>query len=148
MRNYFKRFPKFYYFMVTIFGPALFLGVSSKSFLRRFPSSGKILNLGSGPYIISPEIINVDITQYSGVSVVSDITTLPFEDKSVSRIICDNVLEHVSRPQQAVSEMHRVLANDGMAYVCTPFLYPFHSSPNDFHRWTDEGLRVLFEEFE
>ena len=147
MRDYFKKFPRFYYLMMHVFGPALFLGTSPKSFLRQFPSSGKIVNLGSGPRVISPEVTNVDIAPYPGVSIVSDIVSMPFYDGSVSRIICDNVLEHVSNPEKAVREIHRVMESGGLAYVSTPFLYPFHSSPNDFYRFTDEGLRALFSEF-
>lgn len=148
MRDYFKKFPRLYYFLVLVLGPALLFTHGPKSFLRRFPSRGKIINLGSGPHIISPEIINVDITPYDGVSIVSDISTLPFEDGTISRIICDNVLEHTREPEKAVREMYRVMENGSLAYISTPFLYPFHSSPNDFYRFTDEGLRALFFEFE
>ncbi|MDO8565351.1 MAG: methyltransferase domain-containing protein [bacterium] len=134
--------------MVMVFGPALLFTHGPKSFLHRFPSAGKILNLGSGPRVISSKITNVDIAQYPGVSVISDIVSMPFGNNTVSRIICDNVLEHVSEPWKAVSEMHRIMEPGGLAYVSTPFLYPFHSSPNDFSRWTDEGLKSLFSEFE
>ena len=29
-----------------------------------------------------------------------------------------------------------------------PFLYPFHDSPNDFHRWIDEGAKRILKQFE
>lgn len=148
IRSFFKQWPSLYYFVMVVFGPALLLGESPKSFLRKYPSKGTIVNLGSGPRMIAPHIINVDSSPYKGVSVVADITELPFDEESVSRIICDNVLEHVKDTPKAVQEIFRVLEPGGVAYISTPFLYPFHSSPDDYVRWTTHGLKYLFRDFE
>ncbi|MEK7531794.1 MAG: methyltransferase domain-containing protein [Patescibacteria group bacterium] len=148
IRNFFKRWPALYYTAVIVFGPTLLVGLNPKRFLRRYGEEGKIVNLGSGPRVLSPEIINVDIEKYEGVSIISDLADLPFEDGSISRIICDNVLEHVKDTARAVGEMKRILETGGFAYVSTPFLYPFHSSPSDYYRWSEEGLRAIFSEFE
>jgi hypothetical protein len=43
--------------------------------------------------------------------------------------------------------MRRILNDGGVGYISTPFLYPFHSSPSDYHRWTEQGLRNLFKDF-
>jgi SAM-dependent methyltransferase len=147
-RGFFKRWPRFYYVVMVVFGPALFLGKSPKKFLKEFPREGKTVNLGSGPRVLAPDIINIDITPFDNVSIVADITNLPIQDNSIARIVCDNVLEHVQRAEKAVSEIHRVLERGGVAYISTPFLYPFHSSPDDFYRWTTTGLRTLLEDFE
>jgi len=37
IRNFFKRWPAFYYFVATVFGPMMFTGISAQLFLRRFP---------------------------------------------------------------------------------------------------------------
>lgn len=148
IRNFFKRWPKFYFFIATIFGPMMFCGLSALEFLRRFPSDGKILNLGSGPRVIREDVVNVDFYPYEGVSFVADVLAVPLPDNSVARIISDNVLEHVKDPALAVKEMHRLLASGGYLYVSTPFMYPFHSSPYDFQRWTVGGVRELFRDFE
>ncbi len=148
VREYFKRWPAFYFFIATVFGPLLYSGMSAEKFLRRYPSAGKILNLGSGPRIISEEVTNVDIEKYPGVSILADVCAVPLPDGSVSRIISNTVLEHVRNPVAAVREMHRLLEKGGMAYITIPFMYPFHSSPNDYYRWTREGARELFDDFE
>ena len=148
VREYFKRWPAFYFFIATVFGPLMYSGVSTQQFLRRYLSTGKILNLGSGPRIISKAVTNVDIEAYSGVSLVADVNAVPLPDGSTSRIISNTVLEHVRDPDAAVREMYRLLEKGGMAYITTPFLYPFHSSPSDYHRWSAEGLRELFKDFE
>ena len=80
---------------------------------------------------------------HKGVDVVADATDMPFEDGSVSGIVCETVLEHVKDPPGVLREMERVLEVGGLAYITTPFLYPFHSSPSDYHRWTKEGLEII-----
>lgn len=149
LRDYFKKWPGFYFFVATVFGPMLFCGVSAKKFLREYPRAGKTLNLGSGPRVYSGyDVINIDIYEYPGVSLVADVCEVPLPDRSISRIVSDNVLEHVKTPQLAVGEMYRLLESGGLAYISTPFMYPFHSSPSDYQRWTKLGLLELFREFE
>jgi len=148
IREFFKRWPKFYFFIAVVFGPLMFCNLSDKKFLAKYPRDGRTLNLGSGPRIIGSDVENVDIHPYKGVSIVADAANVPLPSGSVARIISDNVLEHVKNPQTAVAEMHRLLEPGGLAYISTPFLYPFHSSPSDYQRWSAEGLRELFAEFE
>lgn len=148
IRDAFKRWPRLYFFIATVFGPLMFCGLSGENFLKKYGKTGTCLNLGSGPRSLGEGVINVDMHTYPGVSVIADITALPFEDGSVSRIVCDTVLEHVSHPIQAVSEMRRVLSKDGLAYISIPLLYPFHSSPSDYQRWTYRGLLHLVRDFE
>lgn len=148
VREYFKRWPKFYFFVAVIFGPIMVSGLSPRGFLHRYPSVGKTLNLGSGPHVIDANIINIDITAYPGVSIVADVCAVPLAEGSASRIISNTVLEHVHDPVAAVSEMYRLLETGGLAYVTAPFLYPFHSSPSDYQRWSKEGLVILFKDFE
>ena len=152
LREYFKKWPTFYFVVATIFGPVYTGRLSAGVFLKEcFPKENKaikVLNLGSGPKILRADIINVDIGDYKEVDVQADLAALPFESNSVDGFVCDNVLEHVSDPYGAVSEMYRVLKPGSVGYVSTPFLYPFHASPYDYSRWTAQGLRLLFKDFE
>lgn len=147
IRDYFKRWPKFYYFVLVVFSPVYWSGLSQKGFLKKYIRSGEVLNLGSGPQVL-PGITNVDMFAYKGVDVVADILKLPFADNSVQGVISNTVLEHVRDPRLAVQEMYRVLAHGGYAYVTVPFLYPFHASPDDYTRWTHVGVAELFKDFE
>ncbi len=148
LREYFKKWPAFYFFIAAVFGPTLLTGLSPRGFLRRFPRPGKTLNIGSGPHKVGADVINVDIERYPGVSVIAEACAVPFPDGSISRIISNTVLEHVQDPIKAVAEMDRLLEKGGVAYVAIPFLYPFHSSPSDYQRWSPEAVKVLFQEFE
>ncbi|MBI2030858.1 class I SAM-dependent methyltransferase [Candidatus Kaiserbacteria bacterium] len=148
VREFFKRWPSLYYVVATIFGPVVFCGLSARRFLLKYPRQGMTLNLGSGPRTIGTGVTNVDIYPYPGVAITADACAVPLSDGSVARIVSDNVLEHVKDPRAAVAEMWRLLEPGGVMYVATPFLYPFHSSPSDYQRWTKEGLEELFKDFE
>lgn len=77
-----------------------------------------------------------------------DVENLGFDDASFNAAVCWSVLEHVPHPHQAISELRRVLRPGGLIWVQLPFLFPFHSSPNDFWRVTPAGLRLWMEDFE
>ncbi len=148
LRIYFKRWPRLYYFVGVVFGPMLFSGLSAKTFLKKFPTNGTTYNIGSGPRVVAAGVVNIDVTKYPTVDIVADAGSIPLPDGSATRIISDNVFEHLKKPERAVAEMQRLLAPGGLAYIATPFLYPFHSSPSDYQRWTAQGLRELFSNFE
>lgn len=148
LRSFFKRWPKFYYFVAVVFGPMMFCGLSAKKFLRKYPRPGKTVDIGSGPRRLGSEILNIDTYAFSGVDVVADATALPLGDSSVSRAVSDNVLEHLPNPQSAIKEMYRILEIGGFAYVCIPFMYPFHPSPSDYQRFTHKGIVKLMEGFD
>lgn len=148
LKEFFKRWPKFYYFVYDKLGPLYFGGLSAQEFLKKYPPKGLCYNLGSGTRIIASGVTNIDSSAYPNVDVVADITALPTGDGEVSSVLCTEVLEHVREPELAVAEMKRILVHGGYAYVTVPFLYPYHASPDDFTRWTHIGLRDLFSEFE
>ncbi len=148
IRDYFKRWPGFYYFILKFFGPLWRSGINADKFLEKHGRDGVILNLGSGPKVINSKVINLDIFPYKGVSVVADAHSLPFKDNSIEAVICAEVLEHVKDPEVVINEINRVLTGSGSVYVSVPFLFPFHASPIDFRRWTHEGLKELLRKFE
>ncbi len=46
------------------------------------------------------------------------------------------------------AEIVRVLKPDGLAIINVPFLENVHNWPDDYYRYTPNGLRVLFRELE
>jgi SAM-dependent methyltransferase len=147
IKYYFKKWPRLYYFVVDYFSPSYWGGVGPKEFLRRYPTEGSIVNLGSGPRKIAVGVINVDLEAYDGVDVVAHLNKLPFETGSVERILCMEVLEHVEETHPVISEMYRIMAPGAVGYVHAPLLYPFHASPSDYYRWTHVGLTEVFKDF-
>ncbi|MFA6006389.1 MAG: class I SAM-dependent methyltransferase [Candidatus Paceibacterota bacterium] len=147
-REHFKKWPRFYYFFAVVFGPLLLRGLSPKRFLCEYTVRGTIINLGSGPKIIAPGVTNMDIAQYPGVDIIGDASDMPLASATVDAIISDTVFEHLRTPGKAIQEVYRVLKPNGLVYITVPFIYPFHSSPSDFTRWTKLGLIELLSGFE
>jgi ubiquinone/menaquinone biosynthesis C-methylase UbiE len=58
-------------------------------------------------------------------------------------LAADQVLEHVQNPQRAFDETARILRKDGIAVITSCFINPYHPSPNDYWRFTEDGLRLL-----
>jgi len=87
--------------------------------------------------------VNVDLFAIPGVDVAANAEQLPFPSDVFQRVECDAVLEHVRKPEQVMSEIRRVLAPGGYVHLVTPFCHPFHQYPNDFRRFTIDGLKEL-----
>ena len=106
------------------------------------------MNSGSGSAKYAEGVINVDIEQFPNVDIVADGCQLPFGEETFDAVISEAVIEHVKYPKTYVNEIERVLKKDGAIFVVAPFVHPFHGYPSDFQRYSIEGLRVLFEDFE
>ncbi len=72
-------------------------------------------------------------------------TGLPSE--TYDAIFCPAILEHVEYPDKAVAEMHRLLKPNGEILVVVPFNQHYHPSPNDYYRWTPQGIKILMRKF-
>jgi SAM-dependent methyltransferase len=142
----FKKYPRIFSFLYCVFG-ALFVGKSAEEVIKNMGSEKIIINLGSGIKRINEKVINIDFYPFNNVGIVADITKLPFKDNSVDVIICESVLEHVKNPWAIVQEIKRVLKLGGLVYISVPFIASFHSSPNDYYRWSKQGLRELLKKF-
>jgi SAM-dependent methyltransferase len=147
LKSFFKKYPKIYHIIYLLFG-ACFVGKSPKKLIKNIDSDKIILNLGSGPKKIRKDVINIDFYPFANVDIVADIHNLPIKDNSADVIINEAVLEHDKNPQSMILEMYRILKPDGLIYVTVPFIASFHSSPNDYYRWTKEGLREVLNVFQ
>ena len=65
---------------------------------------------------------------------------LQIGNASFDGVLLINVLEHVFEYRRLLSECARVLRARGDIVIVVPFLFPYHASPHDFHRYTEEAL--------
>ncbi len=114
------------------------------------------------------EIIGVDLSPYLLAKakqkniphlqlVNANVESLPFQDKSLGKIICSEVLEHVLDPQKLLVEVRRVLRDDGKLIISIPnedminfikrtlkklrlfyFFLPQHSKEMEDHQISDD----------
>ena len=70
----------------------------------------------------------------------------PFTGPAICDVVtCEQVLEHVPDPAQAVRSMMAMLRPGGTVIVSVPFLLRVHPHPEDYWRFTPSGLRHLLE---
>ena len=145
LKYFFKKYDRFYYFIVDILSPAYF----NKKPLNRFVKKnlGLSINIGSGNQKRFKNTTNLDLIDYKNVDIVCDIKDLPFKDESINSVINLALLEHVKNPKKVILEIIRVLKPKGRVFSVIPFIAPFHASPIDYHRYTLPGAEQLFEGF-
>lgn len=76
---------------------------------------------------------------------IADLKFLAAADSTYDLIVCSQVLEHINEPQQALSELYRVLKPGGQLWLSAPLFYEEHEKPHDYYRYTQFGLRYLLE---
>jgi SAM-dependent methyltransferase len=91
-------------------------------------------------------IWGVDIHPGPGVNVVADAHQLAstFLRGSIDVVMSSSVFEHLAAPWVVAAEINRVLRMGGVVYHNAPYAWPAHSEPNDFWRFSADGLRQLF----
>jgi SAM-dependent methyltransferase len=84
-----------------------------------------------------------DLTRYW---LRADGETPPFEDESFDAYIAVSLFEHLERPWRAAQSAERVLRSGGVLYVATHQTFPIHGYPDDYFRFSDRALRLIFED--
>ena len=119
-------------------------------------AKGRLLDVGCGEKPLL-ELITPYVESYIGLDIPSTLhkkdkidifgsaLELPFQNNSFDTVFCKGVLEHLPEPDKVISEIGRVLKNDGYCILSTNLLYHLHEEPYDFYRYTKHGLRYLFE---
>ncbi|MHC1696847.1 MAG: methyltransferase domain-containing protein [Geobacteraceae bacterium] len=109
------------------------------------PLTGKILGI-SGIEKIG-HLIKIDQTEITRADYPDvDMQCMPYYDDFYDVVVSDQVIEHLADPARAVSECGRVLRPGGLAIITSCFLNPLHPSPNDYWRFSPEGMQHLFND--
>ena len=70
---------------------------------------------------------------------------IPLKNETFDTILLTDVLEHISQPQILMSEVSRLLKQEGVLLLTVPFFYWLHEIPHDYFRFTEFALRMLCE---
>lgn len=114
--------------------------------------TGKVLDVGAGSFDRYQELFTVDsyarmeIEAGPGIDAVGTAYDIPFPDNSFDSVISTQVFEHLARPIDAAKEMYRVLKPGGHALASVPQTNELHEEPHDYFRYTNHGLKILFED--
>ena len=92
-----------------------------------------------------------DIAQFhNSIDVICDICEMDqIPDHTFGTIINFWALEHIYNPFKAISEMYRILREDGMLLLAVPLHWRVHRAPavKDYWRFCPDGLRLLLTSF-
>lgn len=131
-----------------------------------------MLEIGPGEYngakntFKQAQVFTMDNQEGSGADIFGDITR-PFVryiliegvfwKMAFDAIICADVLEHVTRPWDAIRNIEAALKPGGFLALSTPLNFRIHGMggydpcqgpPPDYWRFTEPGLRLLLRDFE
>lgn len=119
-------------------------------------AAGKLLDIGCGdknkksvfePYVTA--YLGLDHAEslhgLEAVDIVASAYETTEQEASYDTIVSTAVLEHLEEPQKALNEAYRVLRPKGYAIYTVPLFWHLHEEPSDFYRYTEYGLKYLFE---
>lgn len=124
---------------------------------------GPLLEIGSKDYgntqDLRPlfphyEYIRVDQTEGDTVDIVLDLIndfdtiSTQLSGRTFNTIICFSVLEHCSNPFKMSANISRLLNKKGLIFISVPFSWRIHGYPSDYWRFTPEGIKILFPDFD
>jgi SAM-dependent methyltransferase len=93
------------------------------------------------------QYIGVDLTATEAADyVVNQEDKLPVNDQSIDFVLSTQVLEHVKETSNYLQETHRVLRANGYLLLSTHGVWPYHPCPNDYWRWTIDGLELIVQQ--
>ena len=91
-----------------------------------------------------------DFGEYPDIicDICSDISGL---ENKYDKIICIAILEHVYDPSAAISNLKKMLKDNGIIYGYVPYLYFYHAPKDlrfqDYFRFSKDALAYLFKDF-
>jgi hypothetical protein len=101
----------------------------------------------------SIEYIGTDMSEGPNVDIVIDFTTdietirQRLGNRKINTVVCCSVLEHVNHVFKMAENISAILEPGGVLFISVPFTWRFHGYPNDYWRFTPEGIKYLFKDF-
>jgi len=105
----------------------------AKTIWKWIPNSNSLLNVGCGSSANAskyPDSINIDVNQEKLDYLKSKLPlinvknmsaeSLEFKDETFAHVICIELVEHLQEPEKTISEIARVLKQEGEAIIATP----------------------------
>jgi SAM-dependent methyltransferase len=115
---------------------------------------GRVLDVGGGreaPHddAWKPDArrIRIDLAGTHRPDLQGDAASLPFSDETFDSVVMIEVMEHLPAPAAAAAEVARILRPGGVFLGSAPFIWPVHGDPQDYFRFSADGLQVILGGF-
>ena len=120
---------------------------TEKSLLEIGPSD---VHQTAKDYFLKLKVKTMDICSKMNPDYIADLckdNSSIISSNSFDYISCCEVLDHVTNPFAAISEMRRILKPDGLVFITTPFNLGIHTPFPDCWRYSKMGLENLFKDW-
>jgi len=91
--------------------------------------------------------MRLDIDPETKPDILGDARKIPLDSNSIDFVIAKSLFEHITEPWKSINEINRILKPNGILYFHMPFLLRVHASPNDYYRFTEDGLKYHLKKF-
>lgn len=95
-------------------------------------------------YPNSPE--SMEDSAHTKPDIYASALNIPLKSACADTVLMTQVLEHVTNPVGSLNEIKRALKAGGKLIISVPMLYPIHSAPYDYFRFTRYGIESLLKE--
>jgi hypothetical protein len=121
-----------------------------------YPESGRTLVVGSKVFpgrtdrrLMYKDVVGLDMEAGDGVDLVHNLEiAAPASLGKFRHVDCISVLEHSKQPWLVAQNIEKVMKSGATLFLSVPFIWRFHGYPNDYFRFTAEGVKVLFKNIE
>ena len=130
------------------------LAIELKRFGETLPAGALVLDAGAGDQrnrahfghctYESADFQKVS-KPYAVSTYVCDLSKIPVDAERYDALIFTQVMEHLPEPAKVVEELFRVLKPGGKLFYSAPLVFHEHEVPYDFMRYTQYGVRSIFE---
>ena len=130
------------------------LAIELQRFGNSLPSGSLVLDAGAGDErnrahfghctYESADFQKVN-KRYAESTYVCDLSSIPVRGAKYDAVVFAQVMEHLPEPAKVVDELFRVLKPGGILFYSAPLVFHEHEVPYDFMRYTQFGVRSIFE---
>ena len=99
------------------------------------------------PIFQDRKYVGTDMREGPGVDKVINLHNMKLLSKSIGTALILDTIEHVEFPRRAVENIHKTLKKNGFIIISSHMNFPIHGHPNDYWRFTPEGLKSLLKPF-
>ncbi len=71
---------------------------------------------------------------------------MPLEDNSIDNLFLFNAIYIAKKPEELVREIHRVLKPNGRFFLTAPLIANEAPEPNDYFRFTSQGIKMILSQ--